>query len=85
MPAAREGGAAWRPAARRSYWWITTGVPGPTRRTSASTSGFDALMHPCESAPPSGPVVPWIAIRLPPSQPDGRWDWVALVASAQHP
>ena len=56
---------------------MKTGVPSGTRLTSAETSASAARTQPCEAATPSGPVVPWIAIRLPPSQPEGRFGWVA--------
>ena len=67
------------------YCRMTTGDPSRTRLTSALTSSFAARTQPCEAAMPSGPVVPWIAIRSPPNQPEGRCGWRAVVATAQHP
>ena len=39
----------------------------------------------CEIAAPRVPEVPWIAIRSPPSQPEGRRVWRAVSATAQQP
>ena len=64
---------------------MKTGVPSGTRLTSAETSASAARTQPWEAAIPSGPVVPWIAIRRPPSQPEGRFGCVAESASAQQP
>src|SRR5262249_41198277 len=49
------------------------------------TSPLSARIQPWEIATPTGPVVPWMAIRFPPSHPEGRSGWVAVVASAQQP
>ena len=67
------------------YWRMITGDPSRTRSTSALTSSSAARTQPFEAATPSGPVVPWMAIRSPPSQPEGRLSWRAVVATAQHP
>ena len=64
---------------------MKTGAPRGTRVTSMETSASAARTQPCEAAIPSGPLVPWIAIRRPPSQPDGSVGWVAESASAQQP
>ena len=64
---------------------MKTGAPSGTRETSLETSASAARTQPCEAAIPSGPLVPWIAIRRPPSHPEGRLGWVAESASAQQP
>ena len=48
---------------------MNTGLPSGTLTSSAETSALAARTQPCEAATPSGPLVPWIAIRLPPSHP----------------
>ena len=50
---------------------MKTGVPSGTRANSAIMSGSEARRQPCESAPPTEPGVPWIAMRLPPIHPEG--------------
>jgi hypothetical protein len=64
---------------------MKTGAPSGTRAKREIMSGSEARRQPCEVAPPTEPGVPWIAMRLPPIQPAGRFGWWPERARTQQP
>ena len=72
---------------RRRQALTKTGAPSGTCRISRRRSRSLARRQPVEAARPmlDGSLVPWMARRSPPAQPDGRSVWWPVSASAQQP